>query len=343
VTDEGLVHFRGLKKLRVLSLGSLPITDAAVEQFPPWDDLFYLNLERTRVTGSGLGHLRTLKKLRRLILAETPVTDGGLSHIDELTNLVVLNLKGAARVSDESIPKLLHLPLLSEIDLSETHVSADGYAILKANLPKSVHIIWSEPNDTAARAVLNAGGKVDVAAEGASADIPVQALRDLPTKCFRIRRVSLAGVPHPSNEVFNALTNPGVDALDSLDLSHTAVNDRDLPALKGMTHLRRLVLDDTPIAGPGLIHLKELPELVELRLGCPALSDAFLEELAALKKLERLSLAKSPVSDRSAKRLALLTHLRELDLSDTKITAARIAELKKALPECRIIANSAVL
>jgi Leucine-rich repeat (LRR) protein len=104
-----------------------------------------------------------------------------------------------------------------------------------------------------------------------------------------------------------------------------------------------LVLDGTLVAGPGLIHLKELPELVELGLGCPALSDVFLDELAALKKLERLSLAKSPVSDGSAKRLTLLTHLRELDLRDTKITATRIAELKKALPECRIIANSAVL
>ncbi len=111
--------------------------------------------------------------------------------------------------------------------------------------------------------------------------------------------------------------------------------------MKGLTHLNRLVLDGSNIEGRGLVDLQELPELRDLRLGCPKLIEVFLVELAHLKKLEKLSLAKSHVSDQGVRQLAQLTRLKELDLTQTKVTAAGVEELQKSLARCRILAIAA--
>jgi hypothetical protein len=50
----------------------------------------------------------------------------------------------------------------------------------------------------------------------------------------------------------------------------------------------------------------------------------------------RLSLARSGVSDEGLKHLHGLTNLLELDLRTTKVTAAGVADLQKALPQCKI-------
>jgi Leucine-rich repeat (LRR) protein len=224
---------------------------------------------------------------------------------------------------------------------------------------------WSEPNYAVARAVLEAGGRVDVHLQGAAAKRLVRAIGDLPAESFQITCAHLAGSRQTLNELLTAITNPRLDALVALDLSGTVINDADLERvkplvalqalnlghtgitdaglahLKGLTALRRLVLDDDAIRGPGLMHLQELRELTELRLGGSGLSKLFLAGLAGLKKLERLSLAKSNVSDEGTKYLAQLNHLKELDLRDTQITDARVVALKASLPQCRIITETA--
>jgi hypothetical protein len=42
------------------------------------------------------------------------------------------------------------------------------------------------------------------------------------------------------------------------------------------------------------------------------------------------------VTDAGLEHLKNLTRLKELDLYDTKVTAAGVAELQKALPKCQI-------
>ena len=244
-------------------------------------------------------------------------------------------------MGDLAIPRLLRFPLLRRIDLSDTAGSAKGLAILKASLPNGAQIAWSEPNDTAARAVLAAGGRVDLRVQGTTENHRAKMVNELPNESFQITGVSFAGVRQPLKEVFEALKKPGVDALGSLDLSDTTIGDADLASLNGLTHLRRLVLDGTNIEGQGLIHLQEFPELSELRLGCPKLTELFLMELAGLNKLEKLSLAKGPVSDAGARQLTPLTHLKELDLTETRVTAAGVGELQKSLPGCRILTTAA--
>jgi serine/threonine protein kinase/Leucine-rich repeat (LRR) protein len=341
VTDAGLKHLRSLTKLETLNLSSLPVTDAGLTNLRTLTNLRHLTLDRTAVTDAGLVNLEPLTKFESLDLGETQVTDAGLVHLQGLTGLGGIRLKGAHHVGDFAIPTLLHWPRLRMIDLSDTRVSAKGLAILKGSLPSGAQILWSEPNDVAGRAVVAAGGRVDIRVQGATADQTARVASDLPSDSFQITRVSLAGVRRPLKESLEALNNPGVDALGSLDLADTAIGDADLASLKGLTHLGRLVLDGTNIEGQGLIHLQELQDLVELRLGCPKLSELFLGELAGLKRLAKLSLSKSDVSDAGARQLGQLTHLKELDLTETKVTATGVQELQKALPACRILTTAA--
>ena len=183
VTDAGLKHLRPLIKLETLGelpdrhglaqlkqADLMPVTDAGLTNLRTLTNLRHLTLDRTAVTDAGLVNLEPLTKFESLDLGETQVTDAGLVHLQGLTGLGGIRLKGAHHVGDFAIPKLLHLPRLRIIDLSDTRVSAKGLAILKASLPSDAQILWSEPNDVAARAVLAAGGRVDIRVQGATAD-----------------------------------------------------------------------------------------------------------------------------------------------------------------------------
>jgi serine/threonine protein kinase/Leucine-rich repeat (LRR) protein len=364
VTEAGVAHLARLTKLQNLNVSWLPVTDTGLGQLTDLKQLTVLNLDMTQVTDRGLSQLQTLKNLQHLVLDHTGVTEAGLAHLQGLAKLEtlslngtqvtgielirlqtlkylhVLHLKDVMEVRDAAIPTILQLQTLRDIDLSNTHVSANGFSRLKAGLPHA-HLAWSEPNYVAAQVVLAAGGSVDIRTDEAATDRSIKAPGELPAKYFRVTGASLRGVRRSLDVVFATLSNRGVGPLVSLDLSGSAISDADLERLKGLTHLHRLILDDATLSGAGLMHLQQLPELVELRLGCPKLTELFLWELGGLKKLERLSLAQSSASDEGTKYLTNLTHLKELDLRKTKVTATRVRELRKTLGACRILTTAA--
>ena len=144
VTDAGLSQLRGLPKLQVLSLSSLPVTDAGLANLQTLKDLRDLDLGQTQVTDAGLSQLKTLIQLTTLDLGKTRVTEAGLSNLQELKNLRTLDLQGLPGMSDAAVPGLLRLQNLRQLDLSDTHISAMGFGLLKSRLPK-VRITWSEP------------------------------------------------------------------------------------------------------------------------------------------------------------------------------------------------------
>jgi hypothetical protein len=270
---------------------------------------------------------------------------------------------GETRLSDAVIARLLGMPKLTYIDIQKTRVSANGYAALKAAFPKA-DILWSEPNRTAAEAVLALGCTVAIRVKGQKDDRLVKSAADLPGEYFQLARANLGGM-QKSLDIWvpnlAALTDAEFDHVAALDLAGTAITDADLAKLAGLTALtelslartkvsdaglihlqaltalRRLDLDGTPLRSLGVRGLKDLPKLTELRLGCPTLTDLFLPQLGELKQLERLSLANSQITDDGLKHLSGLSALRELDLSNTLVTAVGAAALAKALPECKVI------
>jgi hypothetical protein len=96
------------------------------------------------------------------------------------------------------------------------------------------------------------------------------------------------------------------------------------------------------VTDAGLKELVGLKGLQSLSLGGTKVTDAGLKELAELKGLQRLELSSTKVTDAGLKELAGLKGLQTLYLSDTNVTDEGVKELRKALPDCLIIASARV-
>ncbi len=131
--------------------------------------------------------------------------------------------------------------------------------------------------------------------------------------------------------------------LEFLDLTGTKVTDAGLVHLKGLTKLRVLRLKWTRISGSGLTHLQELTNLEELDFSNSLFMIAGLEHLRSMTSLKNLNLNSRPslhdcalISDGDLEHLKGLTCLESLDLDGTEVTEAGLADLQKALPNCKI-------
>jgi eukaryotic-like serine/threonine-protein kinase len=358
VTDLGLARIRGVSHLRELDLSRLPISDAGLANVRDLSDLRSLWLSETRITDVGLASVAHLPHLDTLFLENTVVTDNGLVALERIKNLKQLSVRGLHRIDDSAIPKLVHLQSLLKLDIRDCHVSASGVATLRSALP-GAQIQWSEPNDAAAKYVLEAHGTIDVILDAGAEKRHIKAIADVPTQPFRLVGVQLAGTHSPLYQSIMAMKNRGLDGLVSIDFSNTVLDDGDvdrlqspptvralsiagthvtdkcLAYLKGWQALERLNITVTAIHGSGLMHLQSLPVLHDLYLGGPNVNELFLVELSGLK-LERLGLSKCTLSTHALKTLAQLTQLRELDLCDIKLAPKQLADLQKALPNCRV-------
>jgi hypothetical protein len=58
-----------------------------------------------------------------------------------------LSVRGSLRVDDMCVERILNLKQICSLNVSDTSVSVDGYAILLAGLPKLQDVVWSDPID----------------------------------------------------------------------------------------------------------------------------------------------------------------------------------------------------
>lgn len=129
-------------------------------------------------------------------------------------------------------------------------------------------------------------------------------IRGLKTLNLGDAQVTSAGLKHLA----------GLKELESLDLGWTKdVGDAALPLLSKLPKLRVLGLGGTKVTDAGMPLLASLKSLKEVKLGGTAVTDRGLAALESCKGLERIQLGKK-----------------------SKITAAAIDRLKKALPSCAV-------
>jgi serine/threonine protein kinase/Leucine-rich repeat (LRR) protein len=325
VTDAGLVHILGLKQLMGLGLSSTGVTDAGFTNLPNLTNLRNLNLERTQVTDAVLAHLKGLALLEDLSLGGTHVTDAGLADLQGVKNLRFLSLKGTAQLTDAVAPQLVKARSLTEIDLSGTRLSAKGYAALKAGLPGLVRIAWTDANGAAAKAVLAAGGTLDIRLQGTERS--VKSITELPSESFQITGVSLAGVHSSLEAALTALADPRVDGLVSLNLSGASVKGGEWLLLKKLRYLRRLTLEGSSLRDSDLARLGELTNLEDLSLHRADITDAGLSHLSGLTRLTTLAINRTRLTDAGLAHLAGLKALKELNFNNTAVTDAGLKHL----------------
>jgi serine/threonine protein kinase/Leucine-rich repeat (LRR) protein len=186
----------------------------------------------------------------------------------------------------------------------------------------------AETNIIAAKAVLTAGGTIEIRPRGTGADRSVKAIEQLPREPFQITVVNLAGAKSPLNATFAALIDSGAEGLVSLDLSNTSLSDGDSLRLKELTHLRHLVLEGTIFDGPNLERVGDLTNLEELVLSGTKTTDADLAGLGGLIKLTSLELDRTQVTDIGLAHVSGLRALKTLTLKKTAVTDAGLTHLE---------------
>lgn len=134
VNDDGLKWLEPLNELEDLTLGSTShpmsgVTDAGLVHFAGLKRLKTLGLSGTSVTDAGLEHLLVLENLEQVDLSDNRITDRGLSVLARLPRLKVLLLEGTD-VSERAIRRLQHSQPAIEIhsDLDQDTVDPTGAA-----------------------------------------------------------------------------------------------------------------------------------------------------------------------------------------------------------------------
>ena len=110
--DEDLELLKRFPNLRELSLGMTAITDAGLKHISGLKKLTILGLVGTKITDRGLRELKGLQNLEILRLGNTAIGDNGLKELESLKKLEDVGLRGTAtteaglRALKEAIPNL---------------------------------------------------------------------------------------------------------------------------------------------------------------------------------------------------------------------------------------------
>ena len=92
VTEKDLMNLRRFSDLRHLELLGVQLTDAGLTHLSGLRKISSLCLQKNKITGAGMTHLKDLTELRELSLSNTEVGDAGIDHLGGLRNLFYLNL-----------------------------------------------------------------------------------------------------------------------------------------------------------------------------------------------------------------------------------------------------------
>lgn len=130
----------------------------------------------------------------------------------------------------------------------------------------------------------------------------------------------------------------GMPNLQTLSLTYTDITDLGLTHIKGLNNLQSLDLYDTQITDKGLDNLKGLKNLRTLKLGRTRVTDAGMVHLEGMTNLQTLSLIYTDITDLGLTHIKGLKNLKTLHLDEwTLFSETSIADLKRALPNCKII------
>jgi len=203
--------------------------------------------------------------------------------------------------------------------------------------------VADEKEDHALQVIKKLGGKVFYYCNGCGLDVAVD-LENSEVTGADLREVKHLNVKECKNLQTLNLRHTKVSDKDLkefkeikslwvLDLSHTRVTDAGVKELRDIEGLGCLNLSFTAVDGSGLSGFKKL---VVLDLIGTRITDNGLKELGWLTELKEINLENTGVTDHGLKELKNLQHLQYLDLGNTKVTKAGIKKLQLALPQCSI-------
>lgn len=188
--------------------------------------------------------------------------------------------------------------------------------------------------------------------------------------------ISLTACNQTDDERFCAAVAEVRDELTSaIDVREIPISDESLLSrLRGLSSLKELNIDTSPITKTGLVSIGPLPDLKELSLsrthitdvGCQTIAENFsglvflridetvvadqgVAALAGLEHLEELSLYRLHLTDRCCHTLASMKALKRVSLDGTMITDAGLKVLgisssleRISIWDCKAISDKAI-
>jgi hypothetical protein len=137
LTDTGIAHLAGLKRLKKLQLMNAGLSDASLAPIGTLRQLESLSVQGSNLTDSGIAHLKPLSGLTVLFvdMSHSKWTDAALSNFLGMMKLQDLGLQGTA-VTDEGLMSLRHLTQLDSVFVSGSAVTEEGKRRFQACMPK---------------------------------------------------------------------------------------------------------------------------------------------------------------------------------------------------------------
>ena len=352
VSDGTLQFLELLRRLKSLRLAGTDVTNDGAVALGNISQLRNLDLGSTHV--SDLSGLQYLTRLETLGLHDVGVSDSGLTGLLALRGLRSLDLSRTCSAR-EGASVLPGLPVLRELCLGNiTDMEGQLQALRNMRQLRRLRLVDAEMNDAAfaSLAQLAARSKLDVEIDRIStergvsdagishlAEIKHLTILHLDLTCgavttrglgrlagLRIRSIELRGRPMVGGEALRTLRS--VVGLEELSLeSNAAIDDAVLENLKGLAGLRLLDLTGTKVTGAGLVRLRDLPCLEDLRLGKCNCAGPGLSALSSLPKLKWLDLSGSHAGDVELAGLEHLPAVQWLDLSNNPLSDAGLVRL----------------
>ena len=313
VTDDDLNRLDGLIGLSHFYLNGTTLTDAALAHFKNMKDLAELGVTSPMITDAGLAHLAGLN-LQTVFLGGTQVTDAGLAHLKNMGKMNTLRLE-KTKITGPGLEHLQNLKALSHLILTDTPLTDEGLKYL-ALLPRLE--------------LLDLKG-TKVTAEG------VAALQKALPKC----KITFGTNARAAAEWVFAADGKLRTRKDGVDWQLSV--PADLARHPELVVVRVDLGLSKKLTDAGLVNLAAFDGLNTLFLNNTPATDAGLAHLKGLKGLTELSLNNTAVTDEGLKHLYGLSNLRVLYASKVGTTAAGIAALAKALPNCTIYSDGGVI
>jgi hypothetical protein len=259
-----------------------------------------INLRGRWVSTAEMLDLLEFKKLVRLNLSHTRIADSDLLYLRPASQIQDFNVSYSEHITDIGMSVIKDWKNLRRLDVSGTQ-AADATLALLSRLTEM------ESLDVAGSEVTD---------DGIPELLPLTKLTHL--------GLGRSQLGEGAAEVLGLLDN-----LQSLDLSGP-----------GQRRSRRT--GGAGMSSPVVTAIAQLQELKSLRAGHSGVDAAALQVWSGpLKKLERLGLENcARIDDSAIATVEAWRSLKQLDLQGTRVTAARIDQLRKSRPDLRVLSSS---
>ena len=200
--------------------------------------------------------------------------------------------------------------------------------------PGLLAFVFGEVEEEVAREVLGAGGRVHlIVGEKLRVVFPEH---ELPRGRFLVHSVVLHDSPS-IDALLPRLTE--LAELCELDVRGSQLGDPAMEHAGKLSELRSLNLAFTRVTDAGAERIGQLSRLRWLNLTGSGVGDAGMQTISQLPKLNHLLVGRTRVTDQGLEHLRGMRSLNSVDVRGTDVTAAGVAALRKALPDCRVLAD----